>query len=159
MTQEKAMKFDDGKLPIDLIDQEIIIELAKVLGYGAKKYKAHNWKNGLPISRYYSALQRHILAFNNGETVDPESGLNHLGHAACNLMFMIYMMKNKPHLDDRFTSKIDKAFLLKVLQDEYEKDGIDFKFSLEFEPASTPLDFDGTRPPVKLPHSVTGEDV
>ena len=101
MSNEKAMKFDDGKPPIDLIDQEIILELAKVLGYGAKKYKAHNWKIGLPISRYYSACLRHLLAFNSGETFDSDSGLNHLGHAACNLMFMLYMLKHKPELDDR----------------------------------------------------------
>lgn len=98
---KKAMKFDKGKPPIDLIDQEIILELAKVLGYGAEKYEAHNWKIGLPISRYYSACQRHLLAFNSGETNDPESGLSHLGHAACNLMFMLYMLKHKPELDDR----------------------------------------------------------
>lgn len=98
---DKAMKFDAGKEPHDLIDKEIIIELAKVLGYGAGKYEAHNWKIGLPISRYYSAAQRHLLAFNAGETFDPESGLNHLGHVACNLMFMLYMLKHKPSLDDR----------------------------------------------------------
>lgn len=99
--KDKAMKFDHGKPPIDLIDQEIILELAKVLAYGAEKYEAHNWKIGLPISRYYSACMRHLLAFNAGETKDPESGLSHLGHATCNLMFMLYMLKYKPELDDR----------------------------------------------------------
>lgn len=97
----KAMKFDDGKAPIDLVDSTIILELAKVLGFGAEKYEAHNWKEGLPISRYYSAAMRHMMAFNDGETIDPESELNHLSHAACNLMFMLYMLKNKPGLDDR----------------------------------------------------------
>lgn len=114
--KEKAMKFDDGKPPIDLIDSTIILELAKVLGYGAEKYEAHNWKIGLPISRYYSACQRHLLAFNDGESLDPESGLSHLGHAACNLMFMLYMLRNKPELDDRphkdcKLTEEDKTFL------------------------------------------------
>ena len=111
------MKFDEGKEPHDLIDKEIIIELAKVLGYGANKYEAHNWKIGLPISRYYSACQRHLLSFNSGETIDSESGLNHLGHAACNLMFMLYMLKHKPELDDRYFKKEDSEALDKSLND------------------------------------------
>jgi hypothetical protein len=100
--KEEAMKFDDGKAPINLVDRELIIETAKVLGFGAKKYEAHNWKIGIPISRYYSALQRHMLAWNEGEDLDSESNLNHLSHAACNLMFMIYHAKNSPKLDDRY---------------------------------------------------------
>jgi len=99
---KEAMKFDGGKPPIDLVDQELILEVAKVLDFGAKKYEAHNWKIGIPISRYYSAMQRHMLSWNNGEDLDPESGLNHLSHAACNLMFMLYHTKNSPKLDNRF---------------------------------------------------------
>lgn len=99
---KEAMKFDDGKAPVDLVDSQLIMEVAKVLGFGAKKYEAHNWKVGLPISRYYSAAQRHLLQWNDGEDLDPESGLNHLSHAACNLMFMLYHLKNKPNLDDRY---------------------------------------------------------
>lgn len=99
---KEAMKFDTGKEPIDLVDSEIILELAKVLGFGAKKYEAHNWKIGIPVTRYYSALQRHLLAWNDNEDKDQESGLDHLSHAACNLMFMIYHMKNSPKLDNRF---------------------------------------------------------
>lgn len=99
---KEAMKFDDGKLPIHLVDPEIILELAKVLDFGAKKYEAHNWKIGIPVTRYYSALQRHLFAWLECEDKDPESGLDHLSHAACNLMFLIYHMKNNPKLDDRF---------------------------------------------------------
>tara|TARA_R110001599_G_scaffold15833_1_gene65528 strand:- start:508 stop:900 length:393 start_codon:yes stop_codon:yes gene_type:complete len=100
-TKEKAMKFDGDKPRMDLVDKEIILELAKILTFGAEKYEAHNWKIGLPMSRYYSACMRHLLAWNSGETLDPESGLNHLSHASCNLMFMLYFTKNKPRLDDR----------------------------------------------------------
>lgn len=129
---EKAMKFDHGKPPIDLIDSTIILELAKVLGYGAEKYEAHNWKIGLPISRYYSACMRHLLAFNDGETIDPESGLNHLGHAACNLMFMLYMLKNKPELDDRPSTKFDAAGMLLAVQEYVEKQGGNFEASIRY---------------------------
>lgn len=105
-TKPKAMKFDGEKPRMDLVDKEIILELAKILTFGAEKYEAHNWKIGLPMSRYYSACMRHLLAWNSGETLDPESGLNHLSHASCNLMFMLYFTKNKPHLDDRHVPDI-----------------------------------------------------
>lgn len=97
----KAMKFDDGKPPIDLVDKELIIEVAKILGYGAEKYEAHNWRTGLPLTRYYSAAMRHLMAWNDGEDVDPESGLSHISHAACNMMFILRLMKDKPELDNR----------------------------------------------------------
>jgi len=97
-----APKYDKGKPPIHLVDSVIITELAKVLEYGAKKYKAESWREGLLLSRYYSACMRHLLAWNSGETHDPETGLNHLSHAACNLQFMLYFTKNNPELDDRF---------------------------------------------------------
>ncbi len=97
----KADKYDDGKPPIHLVDKEIIIELAKVLGYGANKYTANNWRSGLSFSRYYSACMRHLLSWNSGKDNDEESKLNHISHAATNLMFLINLMKNKPELDDR----------------------------------------------------------
>ena len=64
-------------VPIHLVDKELILETAKILGYGAEKYEAHNWRIGIPISRYFSAAQRHLLAWNDGEDNDPESGLPH----------------------------------------------------------------------------------
>jgi hypothetical protein len=37
---------------------------------------------------------RHVHAWRAGETKDPESGLHHLAHAGCCLLFMLW-------LDDR----------------------------------------------------------
>jgi len=106
---EEAMKFDNGKPPVHLVDKELILETAKILGYGAEKYEAHNWRMGIPISRYFSAAQRHLLAWNDGEDIDPESGLLHLAHASCNLMFLLYHTKNNPQLDDRFNLEKNKG--------------------------------------------------
>ena len=63
----------------------------------------------MPISRYFSAAQRHLLAWNDGEDNDPESGLPHLAHASCNLMFMLYHTKHNPKLDDRFNPEKSKG--------------------------------------------------
>ena len=37
-----------------------------------------------------------------GEDDDPESLISHIGHIQCNALFLAWMMKNKPNLDDRF---------------------------------------------------------
>lgn len=101
-TMSGGTKFDDEKPPIDLIDSYAFTETAKVLWHGGRKYGRHNWRKGIALSRLISAAQRHILAFNAGEDLDPEFNLSHLAHAMCCLMFALWMMKFKPQLDDRF---------------------------------------------------------
>ena len=81
-------KDDAGKLRLDLIAPEFEKGLAEVLTYGAAKYGPHNWAKGLKYSRVYGAIRRHLLAWQTGEDLDPETGLPHLYHAACELMFL-----------------------------------------------------------------------
>jgi hypothetical protein len=60
-----------------------------VLTFGAKKYKAHSWKeveNG--EERYRDAFYRHLHAIERGEEFDPESGLPHWDHLLCNGNFL-----------------------------------------------------------------------
>lgn len=85
-----------------MVSSEFLIELAKVLEYGAKKYSKDNWKKGLPYTEVIDSLTRHLLAFKDGEDVDPESGCLHLGHVAANTMFLTYyLLKGDESLDDR----------------------------------------------------------
>jgi hypothetical protein len=72
----------------DMIPHKSMVNVAKVLTFGAVKYGPDNWRI-VPnaIERYESALFRHI--YTSGETIDPESGLPHLAHAACCIMFLI----------------------------------------------------------------------
>lgn len=106
MTQPptKAIKFDDGKPPMSLISRELMEELATVRGFGAKKYSPNGWKDGFLYSRGLSAAMRHIMAFNDGEDNDPESGLCHLGHAIASLEHVLYAFKtlDKEKFDDRY---------------------------------------------------------
>ena len=39
---------------------------------------------------------RHMAAWQAGEDLDPESGRNHLGHAMCNLLQMLYQLEYNP---------------------------------------------------------------
>ena len=97
-----GIKHDTGKAPIDLVDGEAIIAIADVLAFGAQKYAAHNWRAGIAWSRLYSATMRHLLAFWSGEETDPESGLPHLAHALCGLMFLHWHAQHRRDLDDRW---------------------------------------------------------
>lgn len=84
-------KHDAGKLRLDLISPEFLEGLGAILTLGAAKYAAENWKQcPEPFERYYSALQRHLVAFAKGQRVDKESGLSHLYHAAACIQFLEY---------------------------------------------------------------------
>jgi len=89
-------KDDKGKPMVSLVESDFILGMAKVLTAGAKKYAIDNWKLGSSkkdIRRYKDALLRHTLAYTSGEKLDPETGLSHAYHAACNLMFLEYFEK------------------------------------------------------------------
>lgn len=108
----KAMKFDSDKAPLDLIPYEAQEEIAKVLGFGAKKYARGNFTKGLEYSRLIAAALRHLNQFNSGEDKDPESGLSHIAHAGCMIAFLLYMEKNKPEMDDRWAKKQPNPVLM-----------------------------------------------
>ncbi len=100
--QGAAIKFDQEKMPMHLLSNEALLQTAAVLKFGANKYAEHNWRKGFAWSRPLSAAMRHIHAFNAGEDKDPESGLSHLAHAACCIMFLLEFEKTHPELDDRY---------------------------------------------------------
>jgi len=104
MPTGSALKFDSGKLPLHLLSTEAMNQTAAVLAFGAEKYAEHNWRKGFVWSRPLSAAMRHITAFNAGEDKDPESGLSHLAHAACCIMFLLEFEKTRKELDDRYKS-------------------------------------------------------
>jgi len=102
LPQGTALKFDTDKLPLHLLSTEAMNQTAAVLKFGAQKYAEHNWRKGFAWSRPLAAAMRHITAFNAGEDKDPESGLSHLAHAACCIMFLLEFEKTHQHLDDRY---------------------------------------------------------
>lgn len=103
-------KNDTDKPPMSLLDRYALEQIANVLAFGAKKYAKHNWRKGLEYSRLLDAALRHLLAFADGEDNDPESGLSHIAHAGCCVMFLLWMSKNRTDLDDRHKSCRHGAF-------------------------------------------------
>ena len=98
-------KYDGEKLRWDLLPWEPTEEVVKVLTFGAKKYAPNNWKY-VPGRRwrYIGAAYRHLKAWICGEKLDVETGLHHLAHAACCLLFLLWC---DSHPDP--TDSIDKV--------------------------------------------------
>lgn len=95
MTEKpQGMKFDQGKPRYDLVPWAAMDDVVRVLTYGAQKYSDNNW---LLVEkkeqRYPSAAMRHISAYMQGERYDPETGINHMAHAICSLLFILALDK------------------------------------------------------------------
>jgi len=91
-----GIKHDDGKLRYSLLPWFAITAIVKVLEFGARKYAVNSWQDLADSdSRYFDAAMRHLIAYKGGEWLDPESGLSHLSHAACNLCFLLWLNKDK----------------------------------------------------------------
>lgn len=100
-----AVKYDDNKPDWSLVPFESLEGMVKVLEFGAKKYDGWNWTNGggFPYTRVLRSCLRHIFSYMRGEDNDPESGLSHIHHAMCNLLFISHYIGNKEKFnkDDR----------------------------------------------------------
>jgi len=92
--EEKADRYNKGKTQWGLVDFQSLKPMVDVLEFGANKYSAHNWKKGLDTTEICESMMRHLTALMDGEDIDPESGLPHMGHIQCNTMFYNYMIRN-----------------------------------------------------------------
>ena len=58
---------------------------------GVDKYGKFNWRHGVDADFYYDAAMRHLSAWSDGETLDPESpgaSLHHIDKAIANLLIL-----------------------------------------------------------------------
>lgn len=103
-----AIKLDTNKLRWSLLPYDSLEEVVKVLEFGAIKYAPDNWKQGkgLGTLRVLNSCLRHLFSYLNGEKIDPETGLSHLAHATCNLLFALHYIKYKDtYLQDGIVEK------------------------------------------------------
>lgn len=79
-----------AKTPLGLIPPHAMEQTALVHQLGATKYGAFNWRDsGICASTYVNAILRHLNAWRDGETLDPESGISHLAHIACSCNILL----------------------------------------------------------------------
>lgn len=95
-----ATKYDGGKAPIYrgfLAYFPVAAgEVARVSEFGASKYQWNGWRqvpNG--IERYSDALVRHLVSQEQGEVLDPDSGLLHAAHCAWNALAILELKLEK----------------------------------------------------------------
>jgi len=84
-----GVKHDQEKDPWHLVPWDAIREVVKVLKFGATKYAPRNWERGMDYHRCFRATINHMTAWWDGEDNDPETGISHLAHAACNCLFLM----------------------------------------------------------------------
>ena len=85
-----GIKYDSAKPKMNLLPPKAIVEVAKVLTFGAEKYDAENWRKLDDLqNRYTAGALRHIFAHMDVEKLDPETGLSHMAHALCCLLFKL----------------------------------------------------------------------
>jgi hypothetical protein len=85
----EGKKFDNEKLPMELIPTSALVQIAKVLAHGKEKYGEWNWSKGMEWNRFVGAALRHLLAWKAGEDKDPDSGLSHLAHLGACIVFLL----------------------------------------------------------------------
>ena len=99
------MKYDNNKPPIHLVPTLAIEAAAKVFAFGAAKYSENNWRDDINTTewgRSYSSLQRHLMAYWNGDDIDLESGLLHIDHALTQLIILRVAFEEGKDMDDRY---------------------------------------------------------
>ena len=148
-----ARKDDQDKIRMELIQPVLFEEVGKVLTFGAKKYEAFNWMkgNGLDSMRIYGSIQRHLNSWRDGEDNDKESGLLHLSHAACELMFLLQFQVKGGSTDTRpiFNGENSSPLTIKkpdVFPPPTTKDGFIFR-PIPYEVISSALDNKENIPP------------
>lgn len=80
----------DGKPRFGLIPVHPLTRLATHYTNGAVKYGENNWTKGMPISRFYESLYRHLIAFAEGDTSE-----DHLAAVAWNAFAIMYFQNDE----------------------------------------------------------------
>lgn len=80
------------KVNLALVPPGALVEMAKCMEDGAKKYGAYNWREqGKPVQEmtYIAAALRHLQAYLDGEDEAQDSGHSHLAHAMAGLAVLV----------------------------------------------------------------------
>lgn len=73
MSDNPKKLYGDKKPPLGLIPPPAILELGVRMGEGARKYGPYNWREkGVNSMTYVAAINRHLMAYLDGEDIDPE---------------------------------------------------------------------------------------
>lgn len=87
---------------MSIVPPRVLLEIGLGMAEGALKYGAYNYREaGVRASIYYDGLMRHMLAWWEGEDLDPDSRLSHVTKAITDLVVLRDGMLEGNWLDDR----------------------------------------------------------
>ncbi|HLF66055.1 MAG TPA: dATP/dGTP diphosphohydrolase domain-containing protein [Gammaproteobacteria bacterium] len=90
------------KAPMSTVPANVIAELGVAMLEGASKYGRHNYRAmGVRSSVYYDGTMRHLMAWWEGEDIDPDSNLSHITKAIASLTVLRDAMMQDMLTDDR----------------------------------------------------------
>ena len=90
------------KAALSVVPMNVVVEAGVGMMEGAAKYGRHNYRaSPSRCSVYFDATMRHLLAFWEGEDLDPDSRLSHLTKAMCSLMVWRDAQVRGHLIDDR----------------------------------------------------------
>lgn len=127
---ERARRYNSGKDRYELVPHRPLKNLVQVYTRGAHKYSiyedaegkkikgseipieeafkysliddgAENWRKGMSWRDTIGAVKRHIAAWENNESIDPDLKTRHLANAAWGLFTLMEYEFSHPELDDR----------------------------------------------------------
>lgn len=95
--------FGNLKTPaLSVIPSPPLLQVGEVMRRGAEKYGAYNWRESrVNTSTYIDAAMRHLMSYQDGETLDPDDNQSHLAHAAASLFVIMDALAVGNATDDR----------------------------------------------------------
>lgn len=90
------------KAPMSTVPATVLAEIGVAMLEGASKYGRHNYRAvGVRGSVYYDGVMRHLMAWWEGEDIDPDSGMSHVTKAITSLVVLRDAMMQGKFTDDR----------------------------------------------------------
>lgn len=90
------------KAPLRFVPPALVIEAAPALAVGAERYGPYNWRETeVRLSIYLEAVERHVLAYRDGQDRAEDTGIHHLGHAAACIAIILDAGAIGKLVDDR----------------------------------------------------------
>ncbi len=80
-----------GKLEYHRLPPEQLAGMAKIMNDGEASHPI-GYMDCNPVD-YWNALERHTMAIRRGELIDPDDGMSHALHVACNGMILDRMLE------------------------------------------------------------------
>lgn len=112
------------KVPLHLIPPSAKHFLAMAMEDGGNKYGPYNWREiPVAVSPYYSAAQRHLDAFWDGENEAPDSKVHHLAHAMACCAILLDAMTCGAMVDDRPIQGAAPQLQLQYVENKKESNG------------------------------------